>query len=637
MLSLTIFLPLISFLFVAFCGRFFGKFGAAILTIGALSLSLVILCFTFTVQEQASYFPIFSWLSFGPFSIFFELLFDTTTFIMLIVVLSISLIVHIYTVDYLGQDPHLPRFLSYLSLFTFFMLILISAENFIQLFLGWEGVGLCSYLLISFWFTRIQAGKAALKAVFINKIGDIALLIALSLLYYLYGSFSFSVIFALIPYSTTILYTLPIFGAVNLLNLIGFFLVIGVIGKSAQIGLHVWLPDAMEGPTPVSALLHAATMVTAGIFLVIRCSFLFDHIPVILTFCLIIGSFTAFFAATVGLFQNDIKRIIAFSTCSQLGYMLAACGSSQYNVALFHLFNHAFFKALLFLAAGSVIHALQDEQDIRKMGALVNFLPLTFTFFFIASFSLMGLPYLSGFFSKDLIIEQLLTLNHSTHFFFVSLLLLAAFCTAAYSFRLLYYVFFTRPNFSFFLLSSIKEAATLVQIPLIILTLLSIFSGWFAADFFVGIGTTAFSHSLTPVFSKATLIDHEFLFPLTKQLPFFFTMTGWFLAYYILTKKTFFYYSSFYYYYTALFFNQKWFFDKFYNTLSLHFLKNCFYSFYSFLDKGIIEFFGPTGFYAFCYYNSSYMRKYQSGNFSLYFFYIFSFFIFCLLCSLVIL
>lgn len=636
MLLLTIFLPLFAFLAVSLGGRFIGKQGAAIITIVSLSLALLITLFSFSVFETSIYFHCFDWINFGSLKVPFELIFDNITFVMLVVVLSISLVVHIYSTDYLKHDPHLPRFLSYLSLFTFFMLILISAENLLQLFLGWEGVGLCSYLLISFWFTRIQAGKAALKAVFVNKIGDLALLVAMSLIYYVYGSLSLSVIFSLTPYVTSVGYAIGPW-AFSVLDLIGLFLVIGVVGKSAQLGLHVWLPDAMEGPTPVSALLHAATMVTAGVFLVIRCSFFFEHVPHILTFCMFLGSLTAFFAATTGLLQNDIKRIIAFSTCSQLGYMLASCGNSQYQAALFHLFNHAFFKALLFLAAGSVIHALADEQDIRKMGSLAIFLPLTFSFFFVASFSLMGLPYLSGFFSKDFIIEQFSANSHVNSFFFIFLLLGGALCTAAYSFRLLFYVFLTRPNFNRNLLKTITEPVNRVQIPLLVLVILSIFSGWLTSDFFVGIGTTAFSHAIALRPEHSLLIESEFLNVFVKQLPLICSLSGWFIAFFVCTQTKPLLLTETTLYYSSMFLNQKWFFDKLYNTLALRFMKNAFYSFYAFLDKGIIEFFGPTGLYRIFWSISLNLRFYQGGIVSYYFFSILLFFFFLLFVILVIL
>jgi proton-translocating NADH-quinone oxidoreductase chain L len=322
--------------------------------------------------------------------------FDSLTVVMLIVVTFISSLVHLYSTEYMSHDPHLPRFMSYLSLFTFFMLILVTADNFVQLFVGWEGVGLCSFLLINFWFTRIQANKAAIKAMIVNRVGDFGLAFGIFAIYITFNSVEYSTVFALVPlFEGDVLNFLGI--DFHLLTLIGVLLFIGAVGKSAQLGLHTWLPDAMEGPTPVSALIHAATMVTAGVFLLARCSPIFEYAPGALYIVTLVGAMTAFFAATTGLLQNDLKRVIAYSTCSQLGYMIFACGVSNYSVGAFHLANHAFFKALLFLGAGSVIHAVADEQDMRKMGGLKRLVPFTFAVMSIGSFALMGFPFFNRF------------------------------------------------------------------------------------------------------------------------------------------------------------------------------------------------------------------------------------------------
>ena len=323
---------------------------------------------------------------------------------MLVTVTTISTLVHFYSCSYMSVDPHISRFMSYLSLFTFFMLILITADNFIQLFVGWEGVGLCSYLLIGFWFTRVQANKAALKALIINRVGDFGIILGICLVFFVFQTLDFEIVFPLITFFQNQFFLF--FGMnFNVVELICFFLFIGSVGKSAQVGLHTSLPDAMEGPTPVSALIHAATMVTAGVFLIIRCSPIFEYAPGVLNIVTFVGALTAFFAATVGLVQNDIKKVIAYSTCSQLGYMIFACGISGYTVSLFHLINHAFFKALLFLAAGSIIHSLNNEQDMRRMGGLIRITPFTYSMMLIGSLSLAGFPFLSGFYSKDVILE----------------------------------------------------------------------------------------------------------------------------------------------------------------------------------------------------------------------------------------
>jgi proton-translocating NADH-quinone oxidoreductase chain L len=332
------------------------------------------------------------------------LLFDGLTCSMLIIVTGISMFVHIYSIGYMSHDPHLPRFMSYLSLFTFFMLLLVTSDNYVQMFIGWEGVGLCSFLLINFWYTRLLANKAALKAMIMNRIADVFFIFGIILIFLTFKTTDFLIVSNLVYLIKDSTYM--IFGCtVYKVSLISFFLFIGGVGKSAQLGLHTWLPDAMEGPTPVSSLLHAATMVTAGVFLLIRSSFFFEFSNSILILVALIGGFTAFFSAIIGVFQFDVKKIIAYSTCSQLGYMFFSCGLSNYQIAIFHLVNHAFFKALLFLSAGAIIHAVFDEQDMRRLGGLVKLLPFTYFAVFVGSLAIMGFPFLTGFYSKDLILE----------------------------------------------------------------------------------------------------------------------------------------------------------------------------------------------------------------------------------------
>ena len=329
---------------------------------------------------------------------------DSLSAVMLVVVTSVSSLVHIYSIGYMSHDPHKPRFMAYLSLFTFAMLMLVTSDNFIQLFFGWEGVGLCSYFLIGFWFKKDTANAAAIKAFVVNRVGDFGFALGIFLIFYLFGTVNYSEVFEQIP--TIIDKKLVFLGLeLNAIDLICLLLFIGAMGKSAQIFLHTWLPDAMEGPTPVSALIHAATMVTAGVFLVVRCSPIFEYSELALNIITIVGMSTAFFAATVALVQTDIKKIIAYSTCSQLGYMFFATGVGAYNVAMFHLFTHAFFKALLFLGSGSVIHAFKDEQNINNMGGVWKKLPYTYTLMIIGTLALTGFPFLSGFYSKDAIIE----------------------------------------------------------------------------------------------------------------------------------------------------------------------------------------------------------------------------------------
>lgn len=476
MINLLIILPLISFIICNFFGRKIGDSGAKIVSVFSLvcsfSLSLYIFKGVF-VDMTSSFIPLVSWFNLGLLNVSYGFQIDAIVSGMLILVTGVSTLVHLYSTSYMDGDPHLRRFMSYLSLFTFFMLILITSSNLVQLFIGWEGVGLCSYLLINFWFTRIQANKAGIKAMVINKVGDIGVLLSLSLIWGVCGTLDYN--------SLVSLFTLGLVQE-DIMNWCSFLLFIGVIGKSAQIGLHMWLPDAMEGPTPVSALIHAATMVTAGVFLIIRISPLFEQTPTVLILVVLMGSLTAFFTSTIGLAQSDLKKVIAYSTCSQLGYMVMICGFSHYNSSLFHLINHGFFKALLFLSAGSIIHAVSNEQDFRKMGGLRFVLPLSFTCIVIGSASLMGLPFLTGFYSKDLILELMYGEFYLS--FALWLGLGAASLTAFYSFRLAYYTFLEYNQSSFKGFKKAHEGSWNLITPLLILIVLSVLGGY-SLEFFI--------------------------------------------------------------------------------------------------------------------------------------------------------
>nr|YP_010323259.1 NADH dehydrogenase subunit 5 [Tenerodus fallax]UKP88394.1 NADH dehydrogenase subunit 5 [Tenerodus fallax] len=435
---LIIFIPLLSAAGSGLGGRYLGGRGSGLLSCTWLSIASILslgLCYEILLNGSVVYLNLGRWIESDLLSSSFGLHFDVVTAVMLIVITTISGLVHIYSTSYMKEDPHLPRFMSYLSLFTFFMLVLVTSNNYVQLFIGWEGVGLCSYLLINFWFTRIQANKAAIKAMLVNRVGDIGLILAIILIWKEFGVFDYCSLFSSLD---------SCHSSHSSLSWICILLTIGAIGKSAQLGLHTWLPDAMEGPTPVSALIHAATMVTAGVFLLVRSAPLFDYSPTATILVGLVGSLTAFFAATVGLVQSDIKKVIAYSTCSQLGYMIMACGLANPEGGLYHLLTHAFFKALLFLGAGSIIHALLDEQDLRKMGGLVRNLPLTYILMLIGSLSLAGFPYLSGFYSKDLILE--LTYNNYCLISIYWLASITAFLTAFYSLRLVYLSFISGPN-----------------------------------------------------------------------------------------------------------------------------------------------------------------------------------------------
>nr|QZN07981.1 NADH dehydrogenase subunit 5 [Craspedacusta sowerbii]QZN08011.1 NADH dehydrogenase subunit 5 [Craspedacusta sowerbii]QZN08041.1 NADH dehydrogenase subunit 5 [Craspedacusta sowerbii] len=470
MYSLAVVLPLLSALLAGVFGRFIGEKGSVRITTAILALCLILsVVFYAEIHLECSTVEVlwWDWFDVGFLHNPLGLYFDEITAVMLVVVTSISTFVHLYSSAYMKGDPHLPRFMSYLSLFTFFMLLLITSHNLPQLFIGWEGVGLCSYLLINFWFTRIQANKAAIKAMLVNRVGDVGLILGMALIWLTFGTLEFGALFS----SSVFLWVSD-----QTLFLICLFLLIGAIGKSAQLGLHTWLPDAMEGPTPVSALIHAATMVTAGVFLVIRTSPLFELTPYGLLLTAMVGSFTAFFAATVGLAQNDLKKVIAYSTCSQLGYMIMICGLSHYSAGLFHLFNHAFFKALLFLSAGSIIHALMDEQDMRRMGSLLHVTPTSYVAIMIGSISLMGLPFLTGFYSKDLILE--LTMDRMYLSFVLWLGLMAAFFTAFYSFRLILWTFLYQPTSSRQVFQKAHEGSWNLILPLLLLIVGSLTLGY---------------------------------------------------------------------------------------------------------------------------------------------------------------
>lgn len=599
LLSILLF-PLLGFLSGSIFGHRLGTgvcFTTTTFTFFSFSLSFLLL-FYITQTGNVYILNLAQWIYVDSLELNWSFCFDSLTAIMLIVITFISTLVHLYSTEYMENDPHLPRFMSYLSLFTFFMLILVTANNFLQMFVGWEGVGVSSYLLINFWFTRIQANKAAIKAMLINRVGDFALLLAIFCIYFVYHTLDYEIIFNLASVTNTLYLTVGDF-QLPILDFICLLLFIGAMGKSAQLGLHTWLPDAMEGPTPVSALIHAATMVTAGIFLICRCSYLFEFSPFTLNTIVLIGSATAFFASTTGLFQNDMKRVIAYSTCSQLGYMIFACGLSSYEVGLFHLSNHAFFKALLFLGAGSVIHALSDEQDMRKMGAMKKLLPFSFAIMLIGSFALMGFPFLAGFYSKDVILEvSYATFTICARFSYV-LGVLAAFCTAFYSVRLLYLVFLSSSSNSKKVVLNAHEGTIRMSFPLIFLCFLSIFVGLSSKDLFIGFGTDFWGSSLFTTPFKYTLSDIEFINIYFKLFPLAITILGASCSFVLYKYLTTFYYFikktiAFKRYYN--FFNKKWYFDRIYNELLTQVALNSSYSYYyNTIDRGVIEKLGPFG------------------------------------------
>lgn len=570
---LVLFLPLLSAIISGLFGRKIGTKGAGILTSSCIIISLIVSCCIFyetVLNSSSTYIKLWRWFDSGSLITYFGLQFDSISATMLIVITSVSALVHIYSIGYMSGDPHIPRFMSYLSLFTFLMIVLVTSDNFVQLFIGWEGVGLCSYLLINFWLTRLKANKAAMKAMLINRVGDLGLVLAMIKILDEFGALEFSTIYSIMGLNVD----------KDSVTIICLLLFLGAVGKSAQLGLHTWLPDAMEGPTPVSALIHAATMVTAGVFLIIRSAPLFEGSSLALTVVTILGALTAFFAATTGVVQNDLKKVIAYSTCSQLGYMVMVCGLSNYSTSLFHLMNHAFFKALLFLSAGSIIHALSDEQDMRKMGGLINFIPFTYTMIFIGSLSLMGFPYLAGFYSKDLILE--LTYDKYYIAFAYWLGCISALLTAFYSIRLIYLTFITNTNSKKEIYIGAHEPSFYIILPLLLLAFGSIFVGYIGKEAII-------SNVIPPIVSN-----------FVKVVPLILSMLGALLAFLgyngnlklvnnriDLMKVRHIVYT---------FFNSAWQFNYIIN----HFLVNNIWKFghliaYRIIDRGILEIIGPRG------------------------------------------
>lgn len=590
---LVLLMPLLSAIISGLLGRKIGTKGAGILTSSCISISLIVSCCIFyetVLNSSSTYIKLWRWFDSDLLITYFGLQFDSISSIMLIVITSVSALVHIYSIGYMSGDPHIPRFMSYLSLFTFLMIILVTSDNFVQLFIGWEGVGLCSYLLINFWLTRIKANKAAMKAMLINRVGDLGLVLAMIKILEEFGALEFSTIYSIMSLNN-------LYVDKESVTVICLLLFLGAVGKSAQLGLHTWLPDAMEGPTPVSALIHAATMVTAGVFLIIRSGPLFEGSPLALTVVTILGALTAFFAATTGVVQNDLKKVIAYSTCSQLGYMVMVCGLSNYSTSLFHLMNHAFFKALLFLSAGSIIHAVSDEQDMRKMGGLIKSIPFTYTMILIGSLSLMGFPYLTGFYSKDLILE--LTYDKYYIAFAYWLGSISALLTAFYSIRLIYLTFITNTNSKKEIFIRAHEPSFNITFPLLLLAFGSIFVGYLGKEVML-------SNVIPPIVSNFVKVVPLILSMLGALLAFVVydrfigNLKIWYLP--INYKKIIFQNGKNgmplmkVYHMVYTFFNSAWQFNYIIN----HFFVNNIWKFghliaYRIIDRGILEIIGPKG------------------------------------------
>jgi NADH-quinone oxidoreductase subunit L len=535
--ALLVFLPIIASAVAGVSGKWLGARACEILTTGALFVSLGLSLYAFydvAILGHAAVVPLWTWIASGDFTAGWSVRIDTLTAVMLVVVTGVSALVHLYSIGYMHDDPGRPRFFSYLSFFTFAMLMLVTADNFLQVFFGWEGVGLASYLLIGFWYKKPSANAAAIKAFVVNRVGDFGFMLGILAIYSVFGTLDFDAVFKAAPVMAGKSFLFAGYN-VDILTTICLLLFVGAMGKSAQLGLHTWLPDAMEGPTPVSALIHAATMVTAGVFLVCRASPLFEHAPVALAFVTFIGASTAFFAASVGLFQNDIKRVIAYSTCSQLGYMFAAAGVSAYGAAMFHLFTHAFFKALLFLAAGSVIVALHHEQDMRKMGGLKARLPFTYWMMLIGNLALtgIGLPLLgigtAGFYSKDAIINSTYLAGTPVGTYAFVLTLLAAGMTSFYSWRQFLMTFHGRyrggEGHHGVKLEDVHEPSRTMLLPLAVLALGALVAGAIFAPQFIG-DAVFWRGAVAAIFKPGEL-------PLWVELaPLAITLLGFAIAYY---------------------------------------------------------------------------------------------------------
>jgi NADH-quinone oxidoreductase subunit L len=487
--ALAVFAPLAGSLVSGLLGRVIGDnaaMGASILGMVIAAVCGPLAFFQLTAGAEPGVLDLGTWIESGRFHVDWALRYDTLAAAMVAMVTFVAMLIHVYSIGYMGHDAR-PRyrFFAYLSLFTFAMLMLVTADNLAQLFFGWEGVGLCSYLLIGYWYDRPAANAAAIKAFVVNRMADLPFAVGIALIFFKFGSIEFSTIFPAVAQHGADTYSL--FGSTfSAIEVIAFLLFIGAMGKSAQLGFHVWLPDAMEGPTPVSALIHAATMVTAGVFLMARMSPLMEYAPYVLGFVTFIGASTALFAATIGCTQNDIKRVIAYSTCSQLGYMFAAAGVGAYQASVFHLVTHAFFKALLFLSAGSVIHAMSDEQDMRKMGGLARIIPVTCTVMWIGNLALAGIPPLAGSYSKDAIISATYASGTGIGIYAFVCTLLAAFLTAFYSWRLLFMTFHGKTRADHHALEHAHESPWVMLAPLVVLAFGAVFAGWALNNWFIG-------------------------------------------------------------------------------------------------------------------------------------------------------
>ena len=595
MVVFSIFLPLISFFIFIFFSKFISSNKLIFISILNILISTILSFFilkNIIISPQSDQVLLFNWLNSGSLNSKWFINVDFLSFVMVFIVNLVSTFVQIYSVYYMKNDASINRFFCYLNLFSFFMLLLVTSGNLLQLFVGWEGVGLCSYLLIGFWYVKNSASNAALKAFIINRIGDTFFIIGIIFIYLIFDTIFFSEIFQKFNKIDFNTYNF-LFFKIDDLTIITLLLLLGAMGKSAQIGLHTWLPDAMEGPTPVSALIHAATMVTAGVFLLCKMSIFFNNSILISNLVILIGSITSIYAASVAITENDIKKIIAYSTCSQLGFMFIAAGFSMYNLAIFHLVTHAFFKALLFLGAGSVIHTSNDEQNIKKMGNLWNKIPLTYLTMIIGSLSLSGIPLFAGYYSKELIVNSGLNSNllFSNFVYFISIIVVLL--TSIYSFRLIFYVFHNNKNKLKFSLPKFNFSSFFLFFPLISLAFLAIFSGYFIKDYFI---TEKFLGLwISSNVANNISIHHQTSFYLS-HLPTLFSMIGIlfiFYFYFFNNKLIIFFKTKFKK--TYYFFCNKWYFDYFYDKFIVKKIINLADNLWKKIDIELIDRIGPNG------------------------------------------
>lgn len=592
MYLIIIILPLLGSISSGFFGRKIGVSGSHIIACTSVITTTILATLAF-IEVGLNSIPVsvklFRWIDSESLNVLWSFNFDSLTVSMLIPVLIVSSLVHVYSIGYMSHDPHNQRFFSYLSLFTFMMIILVTADNYLLMFVGWEGVGVCSYLLVSFWFTRIAANQSSISAFLTNRVGDCFLTIGMFAILWSFGNLDYSTVFSIAPFIND-----------NIIIIVGVCLLIGAMAKSSQIGLHVWLPMAMEGPTPVSALIHAATMVTAGVYLLMRSSPLIEYSNTVLLLCLWIGAITTVFSSLIGLFQQDIKKVIAYSTMSQLGMMVIAIGLSSYNVAIFHLVNHAFYKGLLFLGAGAVIHAVADNQDFRRYGGLKSFLPLTYSVMLIASLSLVAFPFMTGFYSKDFIIESAYGqfCFSSVVVYFVSTI--GAMFTTLYSVKVLYLTFLTNPNGPIVNYKHAHEGDIFMSMPLIILAIFSIFFGYITKDIFIGLGSNFFADNSIFIHpSHEIMIDTEFAVPVIfKILPLILTVLLSAISIIIseyAPKALVSFKMSRFGYNVYSFFNQRFLVELFYNKYITDFVLKLGGQTTKVIDKGSIELVGPFG------------------------------------------